>query len=236
MGLKRFFCLFAALLVIIIAVKSEPSLQTLHQWSQLTYDQDYDNFKPENNILGNVRSYKSNLYVSVPRWRDGVPSTLNVLQENGKLRPFPNLDLNQVGPCQNLQNVASLEVVGSILWVVDSGTSAIFSRPNKQCSAKLIRMDLEKAEMRIFHVFSREMVPENSVILQLVVDQGKFYMANAIQGSILVFDSRAKRSQLVKSEFMAPKNHPISLSNGQMTYLRLGVTSLTLQNIGKVRL
>ena len=67
------------------------------QWSKLEYADEYDDYNVENNILGNVRSHKDTFYVCIPRWRDGVPATLNTLtkSDSAKLRPFPNLASNQ---------------------------------------------------------------------------------------------------------------------------------------------
>ena len=92
-------------------------------------------YNHENNALGNVRHYDSSLYVAVPRWRDGVPSTLNVIgvtmskkaQRNEKkmspkLKPFPNLASNIVGDCKAMQSVAAIEIdPRGWLWVADSG-------------------------------------------------------------------------------------------------------------------
>ena len=44
-------------------------------------DEPYDPWK---NVLGSVRHYKDRLYMATPRWKDGVPSTLNYVD----LSPF----------------------------------------------------------------------------------------------------------------------------------------------------
>ncbi len=54
-------------------------LETLYEWSNLEYIEDYEDYIMENNVLGNVRNYKNDFYVCVPRWRNGVPATLNIL-------------------------------------------------------------------------------------------------------------------------------------------------------------
>ena len=82
---------------------------------------------------------------------------------DAKLRPFPNLETNIVGKCQKaLQNVAAIEVepFGESLWVVDSGTSALFSRPNKDCHAKLVKIDVKNQHFEVLHVFGREVITE----------------------------------------------------------------------------
>ena len=130
----------------------------------MEYIEDYDDYIAENNILGNVRSYKEKFFICIPRWRDGVPATLNTLKTpDAKLRPFPNLETNIVGKCQKaLQNVAAIEVepFGESLWVVDSGTSALFSRPNKDCHAKLVKIDVKNQHFEVLHVFGREVITE----------------------------------------------------------------------------
>ena len=66
------------------------------QWTKLEHMEDYDDYNAENNILGNVRSFKDTFYICIPRWRDGVPATLNTLEKSDtKLRPFPSLVANQ---------------------------------------------------------------------------------------------------------------------------------------------
>ena len=87
-------------------IKSD--LETIFQGATLEY-QDYENHQyiAENNNLGVVRVFQGKIYVSVPRWRNGVPSTLNILQD-AKLRAFPNKASNKIDNCEGLQNVVAI--------------------------------------------------------------------------------------------------------------------------------
>ena len=87
-------------------IKSD--LETIFQGATLEY-QDYENHQyiAENNNLGVVRVFQGKIYVSVPRWRNGVPSTLNILQD-AKLRAFPNKVSNKIDNCEGLQNVVAI--------------------------------------------------------------------------------------------------------------------------------
>ena len=91
----------------------------------------------------------------------------------------------KVGNCHKaLQNVAAIEMepFGDSLWVVDSGTSAIFSRRNTKCPGKLVKINLKNKKFEVVHVFSREIISKNSLIMHLVVGNNRFYMTDTIQG------------------------------------------------------
>ena len=94
------------------------------------------------------------------------------------LEPFPNLKANQVGICaQALQNVAALEIDPfGLLWALDSGTSAIYSKPNKKCAAKLIQIDLNEnvPKFEIIHVFEEKIIGKDSMILHAESDCWQF--------------------------------------------------------------
>ena len=95
-------------------------IETLFSWDVLKFDRKQNQqtrkikYVEKNNILGNVRLYKDTFYVSVPRYNEGVPATLNTVKTSKRkinevsspsLRPFPNLEDNLIGDCKSLQNV-----------------------------------------------------------------------------------------------------------------------------------
>ena len=146
------------------ANRPERMIETIFSWDSLEFDigNVYNANKSQstqNYLLGNVRMYENTFYISVPRYKTGVPATLNKVQilsderkmnvsrkisqppNSPKLQPFPNLKQNKVGDCKALQNVVALEIdpLGR-LWVVDSGKAAIYSYTSdyrNSCKAKL---------------------------------------------------------------------------------------------------
>ena len=128
-------------------------IETLFSWDSLKFDfsENARNIKKsyveENNILGNVRLYKDTYYLSVPRYLNGVPATLNTIvnskdtNDNSispNLRPFPSLEENLIGDCNSLQNVLALEIDPfGRLWIVDSGNAEIYRTGKSNCSAKI---------------------------------------------------------------------------------------------------
>ena len=116
-------------------------IETLFSWDTLQFDLKENikeakiDYVEANNLLGNVRLYKYKFYVSVPRYLDGVPATLNTIEYpsaikdevSPMLHPFPNLEENEIGNCTCLQNVLAIEIDPfGRLWVVDSGNAEIY--------------------------------------------------------------------------------------------------------------
>ena len=128
-------------------------LETLFSWDILKFDLMHNGRKSnvtyveEHNLLGNVRLYKDSFYLSVPRYLDGVPATLNTIKNSINktgdsispiLRPFPSLEENLIGDCDSLQNVLALEIDPfGRLWIVDSGNAEIFRAGKSNCSPKI---------------------------------------------------------------------------------------------------
>ena len=128
-------------------------IETLFSWDVLKFDLKQNQqtarkikYVEKNNILGNVRLYKDTIYVSVPRYLEGVPATLNTIKTSKRkindasspiLHPFPSLEDNLIGDCTSLQNVLALEIDPfGRLWVVDSGNAEVFEKKSN-CTAKI---------------------------------------------------------------------------------------------------
>lgn len=77
----------------------------------------------ENNAITGVKVWGSTIFLTVPRWRTGVPSTLNKWTSSGLLQPFPSWQFNKIGDCNALQYVQSMEIDADRreMWVVDVG-------------------------------------------------------------------------------------------------------------------
>lgn len=83
----------------------------------------------QNNLISDVKAFASRLYVTLPRMKPGVPTTLGWVvspKDNGRtdpeIEPFPSWEMNEAGNCSALQFVQSIAIdVDGIMWVVDSG-------------------------------------------------------------------------------------------------------------------
>ncbi|XP_071448863.1 protein yellow-like [Hetaerina americana] len=151
------------------------SLEELYGWKVLDYawpsEESRDgaiargDYIPKNNIIVGIKAWKERLFISVPRWHPGVPSTLNWVPYNFSegfggsprstpLNPFPSWEMQEAGNCSAIQFVQSMEIdpLGR-MWVLDVGRRKIFTdTPDNRCPPKLVLLDL-KQDNRVLHTF-----------------------------------------------------------------------------------
>lgn len=116
--------------------------EVVYQWNIVPYEwpndtvkqQEIDNgsYIPENNAVNGIKVYKHQVYVTVPRLKPGVPSTLNVVVKSTSgnidefvLRPYPSWEMQTLGECEALQGVQSMEIDPhtGYMWILDTGKS-----------------------------------------------------------------------------------------------------------------
>ena len=106
-----------------------------YEWPNSTLKEEAiakEKYVPKNCAINGIKLYKGAVYVTTPRLKKGVPSTLNVIVENENpnmtsvthvLRPFPSWDMQKLGDCNALQLVQSMEIDinTGFMWIVDTG-------------------------------------------------------------------------------------------------------------------
>ncbi|XP_055887866.1 major royal jelly protein 2-like [Biomphalaria glabrata] len=191
----------------------------MYEWVYLDYDWPSEQMKARyiaerryiiaHNFLSAVKTYKSQVYVTVPRlgYTTGVPSTLNVLVNRGDstvLRPFPNWAAQELGNCNALQCAMSIEVdpLNGHIYVIDPGRAGILG-PNTTlprpvvCPAKLVVYDLHDGKMIRSHVLPENLVAkETNYLNDIVLDRGDrssravkwVYITDAADSKLIAFD------------------------------------------------
>jgi len=149
------------------------------------------------------------------------------------LQPFPSLQMNREGDCNALQNVDAIEIdpLGR-LWVVDSGQTAPFSRPHRNCPPKILVFDLAKGNK----IVTSHVPPHNrhTLFKQIVVDlsQGAndalAYLSDFASGRVLTFSLKSGKSWAVQTEETEPANNQFPVGSYPEFYLRSGVWGLAL--------
>ncbi|XP_026480966.1 protein yellow-like [Ctenocephalides felis] len=77
-------------ILFVVAASCMDNLQVAYQWKQLDFDYsnesdrqaaiDSKEFIPENNIPVGLEVFGDRLFITVPRWKPGVPASLNYVK------------------------------------------------------------------------------------------------------------------------------------------------------------
>lgn len=159
-------------------------------------------YKPENCIVTGISvAQDGTIYVSVPRWRSGVPATLNTIAHNGAdasanaLVPYPSWDVQREGVEGDLQNTQSMTIdSGNVMWALDVGRRNFYDDDVDTVDgpAGVWRIDLSSGEVIDTYYFPDSIVPyNNSFLNDIVLDESRSfaYFSDAWgDGAIIVLD------------------------------------------------
>lgn len=208
---------------------SADSLETIAQWSYLEYALPYDRgfreeFRPENNVATGIEVSWHRIFLSVPRLRAGVPSTLNFIPRNiplgssPQLQAYPSWEWHSAGKghlnCSELISVYRTRIDScNRLWVLDSGivTSIDFFTP--VCAPKILIFDLQTDLLVRYYTFPRESLRPNSLLTNFVIDEATgvcdnafVYITDTAGPGLIVFDGSNNTSWRFLHASMFP--HP----------------------------
>lgn len=125
-----------------------------YNWESLEQEQTAiktGNFIPENNIILGIEKWRNKLFITVPRWRSGVPSTLNYItlpndEMSPKLSPYPSWNNSLLSNVVTPSTVVSTYRVQADecdrLWVLDNGFENLLENPTQIVPSSVIIFDL----------------------------------------------------------------------------------------------
>lgn len=202
-------------------------------WDATHTRQDYlatGDYQPNFNNMAGIKikpgstPKATTVYISVPRWFPGVPSTLNqiVLDQtalvnektplNVPLKPFPSWEANAIGgDCSGMQYVQSMEIDNQgFMWIIDTGRINIFHETvDNSCPPKLLILDTATGEMVDEpYIFPDNIAWHNSTHLNdLVIDnvnQVAYITDSSANAGLIVYDRTKRQSRRFESETMYP--------------------------------
>ncbi|CAH1241564.1 Hypp6372 [Branchiostoma lanceolatum] len=220
----------------------------VYQWASLDYDWpddatrqsaiDEGRYVPENIIATGIKVHGPVVYLTTPRWRDGVPASLSsVVETSGGravLRPFPSWEMNQLGNCSALQSVQSMEVdpLGR-MWIADVGGA---------CAPKLIIYDIKTDDVIRTYTFPSDVANTNDTYLNDIVidtsaddpDDWFAYISNSRNpGGLVVYDYRRDSSHKVfHSSMNAEPDATLMTINGRNYTFDVASDGIALSPLG----
>ncbi|XP_064597815.1 LOW QUALITY PROTEIN: protein yellow-like [Liolophura sinensis] len=238
--------IFAVLLLIHVCGRlstTPPPAEVVYEWVSIDYDWPNNTTKPstfssgkyirENNIIAGVKVYKDDVYVTVPRWREGVPSSLNrVIVKNGKpiLQPFPDWKSHTVGDCDALQYVHSMEVdpKRGWMWIIDIGRLDILpgGTPRNLCPPKILVYDINTASYVKRYVFPASVASPatnflNDIVLDVINDKPTYaYITDTSfnDPGLVVYNFQHNTSHRFSHKSMGPEPEGRSITINNVTY------------------
>ena len=171
-------------------------------------------FLPANNAITGIKVSKSgDIFVTVPRWMTGVPSSLNKLVTNPNgpgyvLDPWPSWGFNAIGTGV-LQYAQSMLIDSqNRMWIPEVGRTNFYdANPALATSgpAGVLLVDASTGQLLAApYYFPDDVVPyNNSFVNDIVLDEatGYAYFTNTYaDGGIIVYDSVRRQSHMFVAE------------------------------------
>lgn len=204
--------------------------QMLLSWNRLDWDFPDVNMKHQFEInqywkhaipVGVKVDQQGIFYVSVPRWAQGIPATMNrIILKEGKplLSAFPNWEWNKAGNPKVLQSVMGYEIDEfNRMWILDQGKIAY--APSAPGSQKLIIWDLNSNKM-IDSIeipdeiapyrtsFLNDLVVDNKNGFVYITDSGNGWPNHPLVGGIIIYNMKTKTFRRVLNQHYSTQDFP----------------------------
>ncbi|XP_052764204.1 major royal jelly protein 1-like [Mya arenaria] len=242
-------CILAPIILLSLALRQvwchgdHGDAEPLFQWTTIDYNWKTKaereqaiakgRYIPLQNAINGIRVYDNKIFVTVPRFGDGIPSTLNTLvnarrrflSSSTVLKPYPSWEMQQEGNCSAFQKVQNIEIdpKRGIMFVIDTGGKRY------GCPAKLVIYDVNKDVEIHRHMFPDDVVSRgtnylNDLVMDYVDGQvGYLYITNTRDYTIVVYDVLNDNSYSFSHPSMNPEpgktdvkvlNNIIQVNNG----------------------
>ncbi|XP_017126069.1 protein yellow isoform X2 [Drosophila elegans] len=172
-------------------LNSESQLEIVNEWKYLDFEYSTfverqqailnGDFVPKNNLPLGIDVYQNRLFVTTPRWKDGVPASLGTIpfppkETSPAIKPYPNWEAhgNPNNPdCSKLISVYRTAVDRCHrLWLIDSGIVNATINLNQICPPKIVIYDLRTDKLLVRYNLETSQVKQDSLHSNIVVDIG----------------------------------------------------------------
>ncbi|EDV45262.2 protein yellow isoform X1 [Drosophila erecta] len=173
-------------------LKSESQLEIVYEWKYLDFQYSTfvqrqqsilnGDFVSKNNLPLGIDVHNNRLFITTPRWKNGVPASLGTLpfppkESSPAIKPYPNWEAhgNPNNPdCSKLMSVYRTAVDRcNRIWLIDSGVVNATINLNQICPPKIVVYDLKSDELIFRYNLEASHVKQDSLFSNIVVDIGK---------------------------------------------------------------
>ncbi|XP_065209990.1 protein yellow-like [Planococcus citri] len=131
-------------------------------------------FVAENNLPLGLHVFRSKIFVTLPKWKEGVPVTLGFVgRGQGRspaIKPYPDWSWHGQS-CDGLTSVFRIDVdVCNRLWVLDSGVVDAENTVRQMCPPQIFIFDLETDKLLHRYTLPRDQSPDSSLLSNIVVE------------------------------------------------------------------
>ncbi|KAH8298694.1 hypothetical protein KR018_006897, partial [Drosophila ironensis] len=171
--------------------KSESKIETINEWKYLDFDYPTfvdrqrairnGDFVPKNNLPLGIDKYSNRLFITTPRWKDGVPASIGTIpyptKENSPaIKPYPKWEDHgdpRSPDCMKLISVYRTAIDECHrLWLIDSGIVNATINLTQICPPKIVVYDLKTDNLIVRYSFPETQIKEDSLHSNIVVDIG----------------------------------------------------------------
>ncbi|GLV44411.1 yellow-c [Carabus blaptoides fortunei] len=178
---------------------------------------------PSNNLPLGLDRWNDKLFVTVPRWKAGVATSLayiplNSTDKSPQLIPYPSWEANAIPPADNTGEKTKEDSIVSVfrirvdacdrLWVMDTGLADILGAPRQITKPALLVFDLKTDKLLKRYEFKPTDLKEDSFFANVIVDVTKntcddayAYIPDLGGYGIVVFSLRENNSWRIQHNF-----------------------------------
>ncbi|XP_066588473.1 protein yellow-like [Prorops nasuta] len=220
----RIFLLLACSQLYFGNVESAGNLRVAYQWKQIDYEwpnnetrKMFPGYKQEDNLPLGLEVSGNRIFITVPRWRQGVAASINYIYINDSrqspaLRPFPSWEAHEYSASRVPEVVSTFRVRADKcgrLWVLDTGLADILGSPEQQAPPALLIYDLSNDRLLRKFVIPNDQRTPDSLFANIAVedrscDDTYGYLGDLGGPGLVVYSWRQNKSWLVKHHFFHP--------------------------------
>lgn len=177
---------------------------------------------PDNCVITGIKLYGDDMFLTVPRWFPGVPSTLNkVVMVGGQplLTAWPSWAAQNATRFDTLWYVQSMEIdpATQIMWVIDAGRQNIFRGTPVNGPPKLLLYDTPSGTLLHTFVFDNAVASYTASFLNdIVVDRTRqvAYISDTGTGAVITYHRATNTATRYSSAYTEPDPAGLIRING----------------------